>query len=91
MIMDGVEAQQAVARRLESTPDGKAAKAYVDAAIQAVWDLHDPEGKADRLLNDKGHITTGQCDACGTVVFCQITCEKCAASGARLPHGEAAA
>lgn len=73
--MDDVEYLQGLAKRLGDSPENKIAVAYVNVAIQAVWDLDDPEGKADRV-RDQGYHTTGQCNVCGKIIGCLILCER---------------
>ena len=73
--MGDVEYLQDLAKRLGDAPENEIALAYVNAAIQAVWDLSDPEGKADRV-RDQGYHTTGQCNICGHVVECLILCTR---------------
>ena len=73
--MDDVEYMQDLAKRLGDSPENKIATAYVNVAIQAIWDLNDPEGKAERV-RDQGYHTTGQCWACGEIVGCLILCER---------------
>ena len=43
--MGDVEYLQDLAKRLGDAPENEIALAYVNAAIQAVWDLSDPEGQ----------------------------------------------
>ena len=73
--MGDVEYLQGRAKRLGDAPENEMALAYVNAAIQAVCDLSDPEGKADRV-RDQGYRTTGQCNVCGKIIECLILCER---------------
>ena len=45
--IDDVEAPRAIARRLRDDPRCEVPAAYIDAAVQTLWDVDDPEGRAD--------------------------------------------
>ena len=77
--MGDVETLQAIARRLSKDPRCSVPNEYIEAAIQELWDVHDPEGAADRI-REKGHLSTVQCKDCGTVMTGTLQCGQCAGS-----------
>ena len=78
--MGDVETLQAIARRLSKDPKCKMSNAYIEAAIQTLWDVNDPEGAADRI-REQGHLSTAQCNTCGTIMTGTLQCKECMGNG----------
>ena len=87
-----IEAMQTLERRLRGRPGCEVAVAHIGAAMAALRDLDGPAGATDRN-GGRGHRTTAQCSACGTVMLGEVTCETCLGSGLSqwMQHQEGAA